>query len=186
MDTTATSYNNSLNLYNSNNRCVQQQTQAQYQQQYPALNQGQFYGSSSHLNHQAELMWEKQHHQQQQPEQHKPSYIVPDEEYPTIPQNFRNTYNSYYTTATDNITRNIKTKDKSPLFMCSAEEHSKVTTNNKYQNNSCKNESFLSLIKEDSNKSLIIADDEGCCGEEDDDEEEEEEEDQDDNHAKKR
>lgn len=181
MDTTTTSYNNSLNLYNSNNRCVQQQTQAQYQQQYSALNQGQFYGSSSHLNHQAELMWEKQHHQQQ-PEQHKPSYIVPNEEYPTIPQHFRNTYNPYYTTATENITRNIKTKDELPLFMCSAEEHSKVTTNNKYQNNSCKNESFLSLIKEDSNKSLIIADDD-CCGEED---EEEEEEGQDDNHAKKR
>ena len=183
MDTTiTTAYNNSLNLYNNNNRCIQQPTQAPYQQQYLVLNQGQFYGSSSHLNHQSESMWEKQHQhqQQQQQQQQKSSYIVPNEEYQDKPQHFHSNYNPYYPT---NITRNIKTEYESPLFMGSAEEHSKVTTNNKYRNSaSHKNKSSLSLIKEDFNKPSIVADVEDFYDEDNG----EEEENQGDNHAKKR
>ncbi|KAI8642549.1 hypothetical protein BD408DRAFT_443428 [Parasitella parasitica] len=158
-----------LNLYTNSNRIIQQVSQAQYQHHCLTLNQAQFYNANSHSNPPSNQMWDKQ---QLQP---KPGHLGANDEFDYMSQHFRNHYYPY----NPNTTRNIKTEDEPLLFVGSAAEHSKMTTNNDYRNNSPqKQQGFL---ENDPKNSSAAVDDEAC-----NEEEENEENDEDDNHAIKR
>ncbi|CEP08415.1 hypothetical protein [Parasitella parasitica] len=163
---------NSLNLYTNSNRIMQQEAQAQYQH-YPMLNQAQFYNASSHSNHLSDMMWDKQ------PLHPKPAHLGANDELASMPQHFRSHYYPYFPATTiENTTRNIKIEDEPPLFVSSAAEHSKITTNNEYLSDSPNKQQ--DLVENNASNQSVAVDDETYF------EEEENDDDEDNNHARKR
>ncbi|KAF1797288.1 hypothetical protein FB192DRAFT_1399166 [Mucor lusitanicus] len=136
---------NAFDSYNS--RTMQRQAQTHYQQQhYPSMNQEQLYQA----NHPSGAAWQRQH-------QGSFNMTSSNDCAPVSQHTHDKYYLSYSNTPIQNGTRNIKTGDTSPLFVGSAAEFSKMTTNNKYEN---EDDGYLNLIKKESSNPTIHAQDE--------------------------
>ncbi|GAN01066.1 hypothetical protein MAM1_0004d00497 [Mucor ambiguus] len=145
MNTASTVVTNAFDLYSS--RTMQQQAQTHHQQQqYPSLSQEQLLCDA---NPPSGAAWKRQH---------QGSYnTVSSNDCVPISQPIRDKHYSFYSNeSVQNGTRNIKTGDAPPLFVGSAAEFSKMTTNNKYEN---EGDGYLNLIKEKSSNPTIYAED---------------------------